>query len=88
MKYKAMPGSIIIKAESDDAKVTTTASGLAIVQNVERGTTEIAEVISVGDEREDIKEGTKVLFPTSTGLKIAKDIYYLKYEDICAIVDA
>ena len=44
MKYKAMPGSIIIKAESDDAKVTTTASGLAIVQNVERGTTEIAEV--------------------------------------------
>lgn len=88
MKYTAMPGSIIIKTETDDAKVTTTASGLAIVQNVERGATEIAEVLSVGDKRDDIKEGTKVLFPTSTGLKIAKNTYYLKYDDICAIVDA
>lgn len=87
MKYKAMPGSIIIRTEGKES-VTQTQSGLVLVEKAERGVTEVAEVISVGDIRDDIKEGTKVLFPTSTGMKIDKNIYYLKYEDICAIVDA
>lgn len=86
MQYKAMPGSIIISVPEKDEKVSKTESGLFLVNKQEVGTTEIAEVISVGDERDDIKEGTKVLFPTSTGLKIASGIYYLRYEDICAIV--
>lgn len=87
MKYKAMPGSIIIRTEGKES-VTQTQSGLVLVEKAERGVTEVAEVISVGDIRDDIKEGTKVLFPTSTGMKIDKNVYYLKYEDICAIVDA
>lgn len=87
MKYKAMPGSIIIRTEGKES-VTQTQSGLVLVEKAERGVTEVAEVISVGDIRDDIKEGTKILFPTSTGMKIDKNIYYLKYEDICAIVDA
>lgn len=86
MKYKAMPGSVIIKIK-DTESVSTTTSGLIVVNKADRATTEVAEVLSVGDEREDIKEGTKILFPTSTGLKIDKNIYYLKYEDICAIIE-
>lgn len=85
MKYKAMPGSIIICTEDKDS-VSQTASGLVIVEKAERSATEVATVLSVGDVRADIKEGTKILFPTSTGMKIDKNIYYLKYEDICAIV--
>lgn len=87
MKYKAMPGSIIIRTDGKEA-VSQTASGLVLVEKAERGITEVAVVLSVGDVRDDIKEGTKILFPTSTGMKIDKNIYYLKYEDICAIVDA
>ena len=87
MKYKAMPGSIIIQTDGKEA-VSQTASGLVLVEKADRGATEVAVVLSVGDVRNDIKEGTKILFPTSTGLKIDKNIYYLKYEDICAIVDA
>lgn len=86
MKYKAMPGSIIIQTDGKEA-VSQTASGLILVEKADRGTTEVAVVLSVGDDRDDIKEGTKILFPTFTGLKIDKNIYYLKYEDICAIVD-
>lgn len=82
-----MPGSIIIQTDGKEA-VSQTASGLVLVEKADRGTTEVAVVLSVGDVRDDIKEGTKILFPTSTGLKIDKNIYYLKYEDICAIVDA
>jgi len=85
MKYKAMPGSIIIKTEGKES-VTQTQSGLVLVEKADRGVTEVAEVLSVGDIRADIKEGTKILFPTSTGMKIDKNIYYLKYEDICAII--
>lgn len=86
MKYKAMPGSIIIKTDAKDSVTTQTSSGLVLVETAAKGTTEVAEVISVGDIREDIKEGTKILFPTSTGMKIDKNIFYLKYEDICAII--
>lgn len=82
-----MPGSIIIKVKGKES-VSQSASGLIVVEKSELGTTEIAEVLSVGDVRDDIKQGTKILFPTSTGLKIDKNTYYLKYEDICAIVDA
>lgn len=82
-----MPGSIIIQTDGKEA-VSQTSSGLVLVEKADRGTTEVAVVLSVGDVRDDIKEGTKILFPTSTGLKIDKNIYYLKYEDICAIVDA
>lgn len=82
-----MPGSIIIQTDGKEA-VSQTASGLVLVEKADRGTTEVAVVLSVGDVRDDIKEGTKILFPTSTGLKIDKNIYYLKCEDICAIVDA
>ena len=85
MKYNAMPGSVIIKIEAKQ-QVSQTQSGLVLVESESRSSTEVAEVISVGDERDDIKVGTKILFPTSTGLKIDKTTYYLKYEDICAII--
>jgi len=85
MKYNAMPGSIIIQMD-EKAKVTETASGLVLVEQGDKSTTTVAEIISVGDEREDLKVGMKVLFPNNTGLKIGKNIYYLKYEDICATV--
>lgn len=80
-----MPGSVIIKTEGKE-QVTQRQSGLMVVEAADRSATTIAEVISVGDVRDDIKVGTKLIFPTSTGLMIAKNIFYLKYEDICATV--
>lgn len=85
MNYKAMPGSIIIEVE-EKTQVSKQESGLFLVEKTEKAGTTIANVISVGDEREDLKEGMKILFPTNTGLLIAKNTYFLKYEDICAIV--
>lgn len=81
-----MPGSIIIKIESVEDVVKTAASGLLIVQKVDAATTTVAEIISVGDERDDLKVGMKILFPSNTGLMIAKNIYFLRYEDICATI--
>jgi co-chaperonin GroES (HSP10) len=85
MKYKAMPGSVIIQTNKKD-EMQQTASGLFLPETANKSSTEIAEILSVGDERDDLKAGGKILFPTSTGLKIANNIYYLKYEDICAII--
>lgn len=86
MNYKAMPGSIIIQIE-EKAQVNKQESGLFLVEKVEKAGTTVADVLSVGDEREDLKAGMKILFPTNTGLLIDKNIYFLKYEDICAIVN-
>ena len=86
MKYKAMPGSIIIRVK-DTESVSATNSGLIVVNKRDVSTTEVAEVLSVGDERDDLKPGSKILFPTATGLKIDKGVFYLKYEDICAIIE-
>ena len=80
-----MPGSVIIKTE-DKEQVTQRQSGLVLVESSDKSSTTIAEVISVGDIRDDIRVGTKLIFPTNTGLMIAKNIFYLKYEDICAVV--
>ena len=80
-----MPGSIIIKVNIRE-ELEQTQSGLVLITNDKMGATEVAEVLSVGDERDDIKVGTKVLFPPTTGMSIGKGIYYLKYEDICAII--
>lgn len=85
MNYKAMPGSIIIKVNIRE-EMEQTQSGLVLITKDKMGATEVAEVLSVGDERDDIKVGTKVLFPPTTGMSIGKGIYYLKYEDICAII--
>ena len=85
MNYKAMPGSVIIKI-NEKADVETRDSGIMLVTKEKYGATEVAEVLSVGDERDDLKVGMKILFPPTTGLNISKGIYYLKYEDICAIV--
>lgn len=85
MIYNAMPGAVIIKINAK-AGITTRESGLVLVEKTDKATTTIAEIISVGDVREDLKVGMKILFPSNTGLMIAKDTYYLKYEDICATV--
>lgn len=85
MNYKAMPGSVILKVTVKD-EIEQRESGLFLVTKEKMNSTEIAEVLSVGDERDDIRVGTKVLFPPTTGMSIGKGIYYLKYEDICAIV--
>ena len=85
MKYKAMPGSVIIKIDEKE-QVEQRESGLLLVTKDKHSATEVAEVLSVGDERDDIKVGSKILFPPTTGLNIGKGIYYLKYDDICAIV--
>lgn len=87
MEYKAMPGSIIIKIDGKE-QVETRASGLVVVESAATGTTTVAKILSVGDERDDLKVGMSILFPSSTGLKIDKNVYYLRYEDICAIVVA
>lgn len=81
-----MPGSIIIKTNPKDS-TTKSDSGLIVVESVNKSSTEVAEIISVGDDRDDLREGTKILFPTSTGMKLDKNIFYLKYEDICAIIE-
>lgn len=86
MEYKAMPGSIIIQIDAPKEQVSARDSGLFVVEKPELGHTTVAKVLSVGDEREDLKAGMSILFPTATGLKIDKTIYYLKYEDICAII--
>lgn len=86
MIYNAMPGSIIIKT-TPKASTTTTESGLTLITKQSESSIEIAEVISVGDaDRVDIKVGDKVVFPNTTGLKIAENIYYLRYDDICAVL--
>lgn len=86
MKYKAMPGSIIIRVKEQES-VDKRESGLFVVESKQKAAVEVAEVVAVGDEREDILVGTKIVFPTSTGLKIDSTHYYLKYEDVCAIVN-
>ena len=86
MKYNAMPGSIIVQI-NDKQAITELASGILLAESPEKSGVEVAEVIAVGDSREDIVVGSKILFPTATGLKIEKNIFYLKYEDICAIVN-
>ncbi len=85
MIYNAMPGAVIIKIEAK-AEITQRESGLVLVEKADKSATTIAEIISVGDVRDDLKVGMKILFPSNTGLQIAKDTYYLKYEDICATV--
>ena len=86
MKYNAMPGSIIIQIADVSDVVKTHSSGLMLVEKTNAATTTVADVLSVGDEREDLKPGMKILFPSNTGLMIAKNIYYLRYEDICATI--
>lgn len=86
MIYTAMPGSVILKV-TEQSKVEQLESGIVMVSKADTASTEVAEVLSVGDVRDDLKAGTKILFPTSTGLKISKGIFYLKYEDICAIIE-
>lgn len=86
MKYTALTGSIIIQTNIHDEPVQNN-SGLFVMESKTKATTQIAEIISVGDERDDLKIGMKILFPTDTGLKLDKGIYYLKYDDICAIVN-
>lgn len=85
MNYKAMSGSVIIKINGLET-VSKRDSGLVVVSDTghSKGTV-LAEIISVGDERDDLKVGMKLLFLPSTGMLIAKNTYYLKYEDICAI---
>lgn len=85
MIYNAMPGAVIIKIEQK-TEITTRESGLLLVEKQDKSATTVAEIISVGDIREDLKVGMKILFPSNTGLQIAKNIYYLKYEDICATI--
>lgn len=87
MTYNAMPGSVIIRVEEQEV-VNERESGLVVVETKQKAAVEVAEVVAVGDSREDIKVGTKILFPTTTGLKLDSTHYYLKYEDICAIVGA
>ena len=85
MIYNAMPGAVIIKI-NEKAEVSKRDSGIYLVEKADKSATTIAEIISVGDVREDLKVGMKILFPSNTGLQIAKDTYYLTYEDICATV--
>lgn len=85
-EYKALRGTIIIRANVQE-NVSKTDSGLFIVKKEDRETIEVADVISVGEDITDIKVGDKILFPTSTGLRIDKNIFYLKYEDICAKIE-
>lgn len=80
-----MPGSIIIKTEPKE-QISELRTGLIMVEAVAKGVTTIAEIISVGDDRADLRNGMKIVFPTATGLLIAPNIYYLKYADICAVV--
>lgn len=87
MKYKAMPGSIIITIKEKTNISKHQNSSLLIVERTNTAGIEVATVVSVGDERDDIKIGTKILFPTETGLKIDANTFVLRYEDICAIVN-
>lgn len=83
--YKALSGRVIIKADIK-GQVSERESGLVVVKQTEDTTAIVAEILSVGDERDDLKVGMKILFPPNTGMKIEKNIFYLKYEDICVIV--
>lgn len=86
MKYNAMPGSIIIRIPQKE-DTTVTASGIVLANKQDVAGVVTAEVLSVGDtERTDVKVGDKIVFPTSSGLLIDKNIYYLKYDDICAVI--
>lgn len=84
-QYKALSGHIIIQA-AEPSKVEET-HGILVVNNVDEGQTTVAEIISVGDDRDDLKVGMKTLFQTNIGLKLDKNHYLLKYEDITALVD-
>ncbi len=87
MIYNAMPGSVIIEID-EKAQVSETKSGLFVVEKADQNNTTVAKILSVGDVRDDLKPGMEILFPHNTGLKIAKNTFYLKYEDICAVIGA
>lgn len=87
MNYRAMPGSILIKVDEQEHVKKSDSGLLYMVESTEKRAVTVSEIIAVGDDREDLKPGMKIVFPTNTGLKIDKHVYYLKYEDICAVLD-
>lgn len=86
MTYKAMRGTLILSAKEAE-RIEQRDSGLLIANAKDAGSTEIATVLSAGEDCGDITDGSKILYQTNTGFRLEKGIFYLKYEDVIAIIE-
>lgn len=86
MTYKALRGTLILEVPVKD-NIEQTKGGILIANNKTTGTTEIATVLSAGEDCGDIKDGSKILYQTNTGYKLDTGIHYLKYEDVIAVIE-
>lgn len=83
--YKALSGYVILRVP--EIEKVEDKRGILVVNDLDTGKTVVAEIISVGDERDDLKVGMKTLFQTNIGLSLDKEHYLLKYCDITALID-
>lgn len=81
-----MAGTVILSVPEKDT-VEQLDSGIIVTHTKDVGSTEVALVLSAGEDCGDIKDGSKILYQTNTGFKLDKGVYYLKYADIIALIE-
>ena len=81
-----MRGTLILSAPEKD-RIEERESGLLVANAKDTGSTEVATVLSAGEECGDIVDGSKILYQTNTGFRLDKGVFYLKYEDVIAVIE-